>query len=407
MRGLLLVGMFGVGCYTEPRGTVIVGFAPDAGAGAGSGSAGTMLDAGMTPEGADAAIAQQPAPVDAGPPPTPPSVSLAASSYSSSPDASGAYAYMTALSITAAVSGADSCERIAVAPGTHGWTGTVSASFDTPLRVTLGAPGESYAFRMTCSNAYGTTTSNTISVTTNCAGIAPAGFQRAAIPRTWPDFQGAEYPDKDLSKALVPVSVYSNLTFLGASRGEYTAIEFTTPEVNPKSNISTGVSQIPGTYPAYEGVGIYFTLSRCPGDFRYAIVNPQVPTEAQTCKSVRRRWSIGDDQSVLGIGYNQTGISGDPYRPPYTNNQCGLEPGKRYYLNYINRTPRMAFKSASTRARTTGRRAASRCSTSSRQRRGRSASNTRADQRVGHGCAALSSFVRCSRATAAWRRTQL
>jgi len=286
-----------------------------------------------------------------------PSVSISASNFSTPADGNNAYSAGTTFTITPAVTSASVCwRRVIAGPASGIWTGATATNLNNAVTgILLGTASTSYTFRLDCFNADGGAGAE-VTVTTSAAVVPPptadcpdAGwvptlaeyqFTRNTIPSTWQQIQGAPtFPDDQISSSLilVPKSTISGLVYVGATRGTYSAIKFTTPSGSHSGSFAFDPSQIPGTVSATNG-GYYMTISRCPGDFRYGIVDPQDSSEGQSCKS-KRRTPSGSYQDKQAIGWNLTGVTGDGF----VNNKCGLQPGTTYYLNYANVNPHDGF----------------------------------------------------------------
>jgi len=164
---------------------------------------------------------------------------------------------------------------------------------------------------------------------------AAAGFTQSPVPREWRQLAGAPlFPDYDLSNPdrIVPAYLPAGLTFLGASRKQWTSMAFTTKEVPTQATgrLAFDPSQIPGTFPA--STNVRASITRCPGDFRLVVDDPKDPTDYPACRTYQ---CTGDPLSCIPrrtIQYNYTGL-GSP-----EGTSCGLLPGHTYYLNYINAT---------------------------------------------------------------------
>jgi len=148
-----------------------------------------------------------------------------------------------------------------------------------------------------------------------------AGFVRTYVPATWKHLMGADsFPDKNTSSSSVPH--LAGVVYLGASRGNFTSVQFTVPNgFTSDVRLVFDPSQIAGTY-GYSGP---VTVSTCPGDFRVSIAPMLEATDASACKSYRNGLVVGQ------IFLSMTGVS--------TSGTCGLVPGHTYYLNYTNVNP--------------------------------------------------------------------
>lgn len=277
----------------------------------------------------------------------PPTVGLTASGFSQPPDGNNKYPANTTFTLTPSVSNAAVCVRElgAGTPGDSLWSGTQTGSYPASSH-SVPTASATYVFQLTCYNSGGSASAQA-TVSTNaggggqgpdCTGITPpAGFTQSSAPTQWAQLMGAAFPVMNPNSATVPHQ--SGLVFLGASRGNYTSVQFTTPATAPwqhteadppynYSNFTWDDSQIVGA-PANGSLpnGALITISRCPGDFRIDIpAQDRVDsTDWPTCKSIR------NGSGLLVIQYNQTGVS--------NVGECGLAPGKTYYLNYINADP--------------------------------------------------------------------
>jgi len=288
---------------------------------------------------------------------TPPSVSISGGNYSTAPDGSGFYNPNTTFSITPVTSNSPLVcwRRVIAGPASAVWTGAITSNFNSAVTgIHLDAQSTNYVFRLDCFNMDGGTTSNEVSVTTNNGPVIPPttgcpdtgwvptldtlGFTRASIPSTWPQiFGGASFPTYSVQSTsiLVPKNQVQGLVFFGTSRATYAAVQFTTPNTTSMTGgWDFQASQIPNT--SFTTLGSYYiTVSRCPGDFRYNISNPQDSTEYNVCKSIRPTFGGGDPNPGEQIQFNLTGVSGNGV----TDSHCGLAPNTTYYLNYVNASP--------------------------------------------------------------------
>ena len=248
-------------------------------------------------------------------------------------------------------------KHVIAGPVTSLWSGAITTNLSSAVTgVALGQASTSYTYRLDCYNDAGSASAET-TVTTNAGNITPPpplgcpdpqwqsnlsdyGFTQQSTPNIWTQLQGsANFPTSSISSntITVPKSTASGLVFLGANRGQYISVAFTTPSGTASGDLSFNASQVPGTN--YTNLGSYYiTISKCPGDFRYAITSPQNTTEFQACKSIRKAAS-GFSSAVESIRWNLSGVSGDGF----TNNTCGLEPNTAYYINYANVNPDDGF----------------------------------------------------------------
>jgi cysteine-rich repeat protein len=158
----------------------------------------------------------------------------------------------------------------------------------------------------------------------SCASVPTAwnaGFVQTFVPTTWKQLTGADtFPNKYVPAASVPH--LSGVVYLGASRNNFTSVQFTVPDgFGTDVRLLFDPSQIPTTNASAGPV----TISTCPGDFRVDIATPREPTDAPACKSIRSGLVVGQ------IFLTMTGQS--------TTGACGLSPGRTYYLNYTNVNP--------------------------------------------------------------------
>ena len=278
------------------------------------------------------------------PPGNAPSVSLQATGFSSAPDVNGAYSAGTVVTLTSAVTGADLCTKLTAGTLAPTWNGTITSGLSGTFAVTLPTASSNYGFSLKCWGSGGSTTSAAVNVSTNAGGgggggtplgcenkntAEQAGFVRSTL-RTWEQFGGGAFPN--FTYYLSQAHNGFGLVYLSATRNQYTSIEFTTPNESWTGNsFQWALSQLGTNSPSAPSLNsAYVTISRCPGDFRFNIDPLEEATDSQKCKGLRWDPNTNQMKPYSSIFYTEDGVSGTT---------CGLAPGTKYYLNYINADP--------------------------------------------------------------------
>lgn len=286
---------------------------------------------------------------------SPPTVSIVASAFSTTADTGGAYAPGTTFTLTPTVSSsAEICVR-RVTSGTPigtNWPSTVTTPYSSQT-ISLNTASSTYGFLMECFADGGSATSSTITVNTNAAsggggpvtGDCPIDGSPLGLPLGYQrDGRTSLTQIRGLSTAtvtyLTPFPQSGRLGNLVVTRGTYASFAFDTPssvDAWVGNNFSWSEHQ---SITSSDLNDVYISISECPGDFRIPSGDtPPVEDETLThgCRNIKfpsgaPGGQAGEYPSSLAIFYSKDGTSG--------HFVCGLRPGRRYYFNMINASPR-------------------------------------------------------------------
>ncbi len=270
----------------------------------------------------------------------PPAFTLASSNFNQ-PQTDGRYPALTTFSLAPVGLHADyeACERVSTGGGTTNWSGVLPASAAASSNVTVPNPNATYAFSLRCFAATGARTSNVLNVLTasgpppvegcpsNWNGEPWAGFTRSS-ERLFTDIRAQNGGFSN------PFPRIGGLIVFGANRNEYVSVEFTASDAQNFDGLLKFLNWIEaqgGGAGAASLNGVYFSISRCPGDFRIPANTPDPvePTLSLGCRNI----TLSGTQRFLtgGISY---ALNQSP-----SNNECALVQGNRYYLNFMTVNP--------------------------------------------------------------------
>jgi hypothetical protein len=284
----------------------------------------------------------------------PPTVSIAASGFSTTPDGEGKYTPGTSFTITPTVGNGLVCQRRTVgSPGTTTWPGVVQSPFGA-VSVTVTQASSTYGFDMKCYNDDGSAVSNQITVLTNAGGggggqtqcsgnvTPPSGYTRNTNITSFTQLPSNNLPGQFISDFPASGSDQGRLI---TSPAQYVSIQFTAPlplESPPYPNVNGGTfnfteSQVDGDANLNS---TYITISQCAGDFRIpANTNPAPltdPTFANGCRNIQFASSPpGQPLNIFRRITYTTSSSGTS-----TGSTCQIIPGQTYFFNLILADPR-------------------------------------------------------------------
>ena len=309
-----------------------------------------------------------------GPAGPPPIVTLTGSTLAI-PDGMGRYPVGSTYTLqprVVAPSTAEVCVRLngATTPLTA-WSGAVTTNLSADVPFTLDAGNSTYEFQYRCFNEFGATSSMpVVTVTTQPATSAgdiqpspefqcddPArvaaiaasrpGFFRQASPTLYfdPERQPgtfgrgiylSDFPTGGGGCTLGLCPTPSSGVFVN----QYVTVGFRTPP-NPWSGSRMLLSEFQNGGPAIDAYldRNFVTISTCPGDFRMptsaSSPNPTVdPTFGYGCRSFRPAAASGPLSASQFIVYRQDGVT-QYLGTPFFRHECGLQPGRVYYMNII------------------------------------------------------------------------
>jgi hypothetical protein len=247
------------------------------------------------------------------------------------------------ITVTASVSNATACVRQVTSGSPTGvWTG-VYAPASAGGSVVMGTIG-TYGLQLKCYNDAGFAVSNTVPVEVISGGTTLPPSCNGVVPPSGYTLNSTYDEWVDLFPGSVPMVSVSALTIVSLSKTQYITVPFrvpTTQEASAEdppdygSSFQVQPAQSGGTQLGLPN-GLFYNISRCPGDFRYSTSynttnpDPEDPNQWRGC----RNWRPGDSQATNSIGYRIV--------PATTNTftECPLQPGVTYYLNYILGDPR-------------------------------------------------------------------
>lgn len=213
-----------------------------------------------------------------------------------------------------------------------GWSGTATPPLGSS-NVTLSAAGD-YQFRIRCFAAGGAAEAVTTKITlvggsqnSTCTNVVPPpGF--SLVQSTWNQLFGGTFQFPQGAPGP---------RYFGTAQGTYLSVSFVAPDPQTTPFSPTIVSwdsnqQLGGTAAVLNAFKLYVTVSECSGDFRVGVFGA-TDTTSYGCRSVRRANTVSDP-----LVDNYTGIVMVNGNSSWSGGvgQCGLTPGKTYYLNYIN-----------------------------------------------------------------------
>jgi hypothetical protein len=284
-----------------------------------------------------------------------PSVSLAASAFSTAADQGGAYTANTTFTLTPAVSGAQVCwRRITAGPVGSNWSGAISTraqhrghehrarnrehELHVPTRLLQRGRqrqrrvlGE-HECRVDESAAHGLP---------DCR-LDPDADRIQLRPAEQPADLAADpgRPDLPEQRQRLHRPRHHGAEVLGRPRvHRFRPRQVDLGPIHHSDRQRERRPVVPGQLDSDHHAGAkgsyYLTISRCPGDFRYNIANPTEPSEGQACKNIRKLVT-GGTQKLEAIRWDlsDTIQDGTTLHPT-----CGLAPGTTYYLNYANINP--------------------------------------------------------------------
>jgi hypothetical protein len=307
-------------------------------------------------------------------PPCPiPTVSIAADSFSTTPDAQQRYSAGTSFRIVSTVSAeGEACTRFTQTgtPAGTNWTG-VSGSPYTNATIVLGSASSTYQFGLRCFGSGGAANSNIITVETNASApptgdqcnpatlaavdasrpgftdaimtIANGGFNGVPVTQSQPGVQTSRFTDTvghaNLQACGEFPNVGTNQCKIHAGPGQFISIKFEVPTA--ASGITFPPAREFDFLPSQEagvptsGNLYYVTISQCPGDFRLptsATAPANDPTLSYGCRNARPQFAGSTNIVRFGkVNYNLD-VASD-------SDSCGLARGNTYYLNYVSADP--------------------------------------------------------------------
>lgn len=286
----------------------------------------------------------------------PPAFTLASSNFSQNP-VQGAYPPLTTFTLAPVGTlhaSYEVCQRITTGgAGQTNWSGFVPPA-GAGGTVTLPSPESTYNFALRCFAAGGARTSNLLNLVTgpgsvsNCPnnwnGEAWGAFGRKPGENRFTDLfnqatggTAGEFPNLE------------GLAIFGAAIREYVTVEFTAVprldlngdglininDFNSMSKLFSWIESQSGFYAGQANLtqGVYFSISKCPGDFRLPpasnVPDPNDPTLNLGCRNIGL---FGGTRFLTGA--IQYAINQSP-----NNLSCALAYGERYYINFMTVNP--------------------------------------------------------------------
>lgn len=277
-----------------------------------------------------------------------------------SPPAPGPYPGGSSITVAAQATGAVVCipaARIVGGAGVTmtGWTNPITPSGTGAISQSLTLPSTNnvqYQLSLTCYGSTGSAESSVVVRTSEqivpppptCTGFPAPPFTNASPGQsagvamsgyTTSLILGYETLQTLLGIQLTPFAPTNGYGIVDGPPDRVRFIEFTVPaglQSGPGSRFLW--AEFPNNFdPPKEG---YFTVSQCPGDFRFPSVaqngTSDDPTFADGCRNWRAFQGSGFlDLSEIKYSISDTGVS--------TGDTCVLRPGQKYYFNIIMNRP--------------------------------------------------------------------
>ncbi len=266
----------------------------------------------------------------------PPAFTLASSNFNQ-PQTNGTYPALTTFTLAPVGLHADyeACQRNSTGVGATNWSGVLPASAATSSNVVLPNPDTTYTFSLRCFAATGARTSNVVSVLTapgepppqGCQGITPpAGFNRTGERR----FTDIRAQNGGFSSEWPRLG---GLIVFAANRGEYVSVQFeaTDTNFNDLLRLMDWIEAQGGGAGSASLNGVFFSISRCPGDFR---IPTSVPSQTEPTLSIGCR-----NLTLVGGQPQLTGAMAYAINQPPSNTECSLALGGTYYMNFMTVNP--------------------------------------------------------------------
>jgi hypothetical protein len=275
-----------------------------------------------------------------------PVVTLAATNFSQSPNASMQYPTGTTFTLTPTVTGAEVCVRSVTINGTAatstGWTGTLAAPFAAQTVSLTPTASASYVFSLRCYGAGGATTGSLAAIATSdipplngCTGFVsplPSGWVRGATV-SFGQVQAVEIGGATWNP-------FPNTGFTGyliTNSNQYLSLGFTTPTNEAEWSAAAPFKLFEWGPAQQQGEAVmsrvYISISSCAGDFRIPPVGQVAPADdptfARGCRNIRPAFGF-PTQILQNIPYLISSVN-----TPSDDTTCRLTPGRAYHVNVI------------------------------------------------------------------------